>query len=289
MYANLLYITVPLPLPMSAILILVTDLGYELFLALSYAWDSPESKTGLMKLPPRKPVSEASIQLTLKQQARGKVGFVQKIKDAIFDEREEDTLVDSDVLFWSYMEAGTIMTIGCLISYFYAMYHGFGITPADAVNYGSVWGLADAQTFGDVVLASGRTLSVQEQIDAVGLGQSAYYLTLMIQQSFNLFCCKARLGLPIGAFMFKNPRNFLGILVGAAITFAIVYIPPLNIAFGTNWQTTPWVWLIAMASGTFLFFYSILRVMVQRARNPIKYSKDVAGLDLHPTRWSTGR
>ncbi|KAG1087574.1 hypothetical protein G6F42_020557 [Rhizopus arrhizus] len=58
---NLLYVIVPLPLPLSAILILVIDLGFELFAALTFAWDKPESEGGLMKMPPRKPVNPDSI------------------------------------------------------------------------------------------------------------------------------------------------------------------------------------------------------------------------------------
>ena len=38
-----LYIAVPLPLALSSILILVVDLGFDLILALSYAWDEPEN------------------------------------------------------------------------------------------------------------------------------------------------------------------------------------------------------------------------------------------------------
>lgn len=46
---NLLYVIVPIPLPLSAILILAIDLGFELIAALSFAWDPPETKEGLMK------------------------------------------------------------------------------------------------------------------------------------------------------------------------------------------------------------------------------------------------
>jgi sodium/potassium-transporting ATPase subunit alpha len=58
---QLLYVVVPVPLPLSAILILVIDLGFELFVGLSFAWDPPETKDGLMRQPPRKPVTPTSI------------------------------------------------------------------------------------------------------------------------------------------------------------------------------------------------------------------------------------
>jgi sodium/potassium-transporting ATPase subunit alpha len=47
---NLLYVIVPIPLPLSAILILAIDLGFELIAALSFAWDPPETKGGLMRV-----------------------------------------------------------------------------------------------------------------------------------------------------------------------------------------------------------------------------------------------
>ncbi|PLW24468.1 hypothetical protein PCANC_26441, partial [Puccinia coronata f. sp. avenae] len=52
---QLLYVIVPIPLPLSAILILVIDLGFELFAALSFAWDCPESSEVLMTTMPRNP------------------------------------------------------------------------------------------------------------------------------------------------------------------------------------------------------------------------------------------
>lgn len=39
----------------------IKDLGFELFVALSFAWDLPESGETLMRLLPRKPVNDRSI------------------------------------------------------------------------------------------------------------------------------------------------------------------------------------------------------------------------------------
>lgn len=74
-----LLLVVPLPLPLPAIMILligklediipiavisqyrIEDLGFELFVALSFAWDLPESLDTMMRLLPRKPVNDRSI------------------------------------------------------------------------------------------------------------------------------------------------------------------------------------------------------------------------------------
>jgi sodium/potassium-transporting ATPase subunit alpha len=285
-YANLLSIAVPLPLPLSAILILVTDLGFELALALSFAWDVSESKTGLMKLPPRKPVTEHSVARIKQEQQTGKPGFFARLVQNWKDPIDEETLVDGEALSWGYLEAGTLETIGCLVCYFFAMWWGYGVTPADAVKYGDIWSSRAVPT---VELQNGRSLDFQEREQCLAMGQSAFYIGIMFQQSFNLFANKARLGLPFGSFMIANPKTFYGLMIGTAFSFALVYIPPLNVAFGTNWQTTPIVWAIGFGFGAVLFVYSVLRFMIRRRWNPIKFSKDIQGLDLHPTRFSTGR
>ncbi|EGF82503.1 hypothetical protein BATDEDRAFT_86311 [Batrachochytrium dendrobatidis JAM81] len=301
-WANLLYIVVPLPLPLTAIQIIIVDLGFELFLALSYAWDLPESKTGLMKLRPRKPVTPESIARTKRIAARKSEGsaeaqgfakFTKAISTpftAVFwhdfmEKRDEETLVDSNLLLWSYLEAGTIMSIGCFVSYFVAFYYYRRILPIDAVNFGNVWGTDS----GPITLSSGLVLDNDAQLKTLYYAQSGYYLAIMIQQSFNMFICKARFGIPFGWFMFSNIYNFTGLIGGVIFTMAMVYIPPFNVAFGTNWRFHPILWLIPMAFGIFLVFYAVVRILIQRARNPIKYSKDVDGLQMHPTRWSTGR
>jgi sodium/potassium-transporting ATPase subunit alpha len=56
-----LYVIVPIPLPLRAISILVMDLGFELLMALSFAWNPPETADGPMRQPPRTPVMKASI------------------------------------------------------------------------------------------------------------------------------------------------------------------------------------------------------------------------------------
>ncbi|RKO84592.1 E1-E2 ATPase-domain-containing protein, partial [Blyttiomyces helicus] len=53
----LLYVCVPIPLALTAIQILMIDLGFELAAALSFAWEPPETVGGLMKMAPRKPVT----------------------------------------------------------------------------------------------------------------------------------------------------------------------------------------------------------------------------------------
>lgn len=116
------------------------DLGFELFVALSFAWDPPESKDGLMRLKPRKPVNERSI-LSLKKRAlrrtrtlrRGdtegqkwslmypsrlrrwitkmRAPFTRVFWEDLLEKTENETLVDGKLLSYAYLEAGIIQAI----------------------------------------------------------------------------------------------------------------------------------------------------------------------------------
>jgi len=281
-YANLLYVMVPLPLPLSAIQILVVDLGFELFMSLTYAYDAPESKSGLMRLGPRKPVTPESMAQSKLERVEPESSFKTQLF-GFFKKKNAEVLVDANVLSWAYLEAGTIEFIGSLIAYFWAMYYHYGVTPFDAYT------LSESIGFHGVFLNDGSFLTQLESKDALAVGQSAFYLSIMVQQCFNLFICKARLGLPIGSFMFANKFNFFGVFFGALFVMAIVYIPFLNVAFQTSANLSPLIWVAPFVSGIVMFVYAVIRTLIIRSRNPIKYSNGIDGLQMHPTRFSSVR
>ncbi|KAK9768328.1 hypothetical protein K7432_001126 [Basidiobolus ranarum] len=304
---NLLYIIVPLPLPLSAILILVIDLGFEIFAALSYAWELPETKGGLMKLPPRKPVTARSLTRLRKQMARrpptsvdvesGKESQPSKftlLKHSIsekftsyywreaFEETDDTVLVDAGVLSWAYAEAGMIEFLAAITAYFVVLYREFGISPSEArhMQNGNMYFLNDSPSY---TLPSGRVLTNNDQKEALAQAQSIFYLSIMICQCFNLFACKCLIRLPFGKYMFRNTKTFYGMGAGAILAMMIVYIPPFNIAFGTSHRLSPLYWLIPIAFGVFLIFYSTVRRIIIRKRKPINWNPDIAGLQMYPT------
>ncbi|TPX30672.1 hypothetical protein SmJEL517_g05824 [Synchytrium microbalum] len=304
-YANLFFLLVPLPLPLSSVLILVVDLGFELFIALAYAFDPAETKTGLMKLRPRKPVTPASIARFRRDEGRKlrasasdadkkpgiiehtihhlksmKRMFTRQYWSELMEDKEEEVLVDQSLLAWAYLEAGTIQTIGCFVSFFVVQYYYFGITPFDLQQNATDWGKAD------IPLARGGILTSAQQNTSLAYGQSMYYLAIMFQQAFNHFICKARLGLPWGSFMLANKYSFYGLAAGATFTLAIVYIPPFNIAFGTEYHLLPLFWLIPIGFGILLYVYAIVRTIIIRMRSPVRYNPDISGLQMYATRWS---
>ncbi|KXN70492.1 hypothetical protein CONCODRAFT_70599 [Conidiobolus coronatus NRRL 28638] len=280
---QLLYIIVPIPLPLTSILILVIDLGFELFAALSYAWDKPETETGLMKLPPRKPVTPATIERLTRLKSREikleidpetgeeiPATWSQKLSHNFsrlftsvywkekFEKTEGEVMVDTGLLSWGYLEAGVIEAIVAHIAYFWVL-SSFGITPTDAWNAqklqseNKLW-TSKAITYTTV---AGIDLDASTQVEALAQAQSIYYLSIMITQGFNLFACKSRLRYPFGKHMFSNTKNFIGLAIGFALGFCIVYIPPFNVAFGTSYRLSPLYWLCLLLVVLSLYYIHV--------------------------------
>ncbi|ORY01095.1 P-type cation exchange, alpha subunit of ATPase [Basidiobolus meristosporus CBS 931.73] len=303
---NLLYIIVPLPLPLSAILILVIDLGFEMFAALSYAWEYPETKSGLMKLPPRKPVTVRSVarlrrQLSRRPQSHTDIESGAEFKPSkfslfkhsitekftsqywveMFEETDDEVLVDAGVLSWGYLEAGMIEFVGAILSYFLVLWFEFNISPSEARNMQK--NNCFQKDSDPYTLTNGTVLDATQQKEALSQAQSIYYLSVMIMQCFNLFACKCRIRLPFGKYMFKNKMSFIGLTIGAAIALLVVYVPPFNVVFGTSYHLSPKWWLVSVGFGILLFFYSCVRRIIARKRKPISWNPDIVGLQMYPT------
>ncbi|KAG0303871.1 hypothetical protein BGZ98_006184 [Dissophora globulifera] len=291
---NLLYVIASIPLPISAMLILVIDLGFELIISLTFAWDKPESETGLMRLPPRKPVTLKSIERKRRMASRALPKTIdpesnEEIKYSLtarlrhdfmalftglywrekFEHTDDEILVDAGLLSWAYLEVGIIETIGALVTSFVVLYNEGGLTPADAVD------MQKQNQF--------SATSPQENLNLLAKAQSCFYLSIMIMQLFNLFACKTRHRLPFGKYMISNPRSFIGAVVGSALGFFIVYCPGLPVVFGTS-NDTPFVYLlIPMAFGVFILFYVSVRQIIQRKLRPTAFNDEIIGLDMVPT------
>ncbi|KAG0166327.1 hypothetical protein DFQ28_001546 [Apophysomyces sp. BC1034] len=310
---NLLYIIVPIPLPLNAMLILVIDLGFELFAALSFAWDKPETLGMLMKVEPRKPVHPDSIDRYRRQVLRQeryldfdadgeeiKPNFFRKIYNEVhplttreywaekFEKSDDEVLVDLPLLSWSYLEFGIIESIGSMVTYFVVLWYN-NVTPWDAVqlqqgasaptNYlqnGPLY----AQPY---VTAAGITLDAEAQHTALAQAQSMVYWSIMMMQMFNMFACKTSITMPLGRYMFSNKMTFVGILGGAGLAALIVYCPPFNIPFNTEYHTLPLWWLIPLGFGFVMIFYACMRILVLRHLRPLTWTPEIQGLRMHPT------
>jgi len=318
-----LNVVVPIPLFLGTLQILMIDLGFELFSALSYAWEPPETDKGLMKVPPRKPVTEeskerlrkrnaarAAASLTVHQDPESgkdtEPSMLQVLRHSLkkpftgafwaqkFEKPEGEVLVDGNVLSWAYLEAGVIEAIGCMTASFVVIYMGkdvegipFGFTPRDAINCQAQGGFKkDSEV---CKLGSGELKSAAQQVEALAQAQSVYYFGVMIIQMCNLFACKCRVGIPFGLQPLKNMYTWGSLVGGGAFGALIVYIPQINDAFGTSYRLSPLFWLIPLAAGFFLLIYASIRTLLLRVFNPQNFNPDIAGLQMYPTRWSTGK
>jgi sodium/potassium-transporting ATPase subunit alpha len=307
---NLLYVIVPIPLPLSAILILVIDLGFELIAALSFAWDPPETEEGLMKLPPRKPVTPKTCNMFRARALRrnrarideesGEVipanvvnetkfqKYLHHVREFFsrqywadkFENSGGEVLVDGPLLSWAYLEIGFIEAVGALTAFFVVM-NRRGISPYDAhvmqkgngppTNY---W-TDNAETY--------KGINAHEQVDILAEAQSMYYWAIMTMQMFNLFACKTRLTLPFGKYMFANRATFYCILAGASLAAFVIYTPGVEVVFKTSKSLIPLYWLIPMAFGFVIIGYASLRLIVRRKTKPTVWNPEIIGLQMFPT------
>ncbi|RHZ47151.1 hypothetical protein Glove_590g46 [Diversispora epigaea] len=312
---SLLFVVVPIPLLLTPILILLIDLGFELCLALTYAWDPPESRTGLMKLNPRKPVTPASVERlrrrafnrtpTLTDLKTGEKVQPSKFSQIIqpfkrpfthswwsekFEKQEGEVLVDGNLLSWSYLEFGVIEAVGCILSAFVVL-NSHGLTPYDVRAMQKL--SSERNYFTDraepYTTINGEVKTASEQTEALGQAVSIIYLGILIEQIFNLFACKARYRIPFGKFMFANPRNFIGAALGLCFAMILIYVPALNVVFGTSYKLSPKFWLIPIGFGIFILIYATLRTLILKKLRPANMSDDIKELIMYPTIHSVER
>lgn len=304
---QLLYVCVPLPLPLPAIMILVIDLGFEIFAALSFAWDLPESSESLMRLRPRKPVTNRSV-LARKQKAlrrtktirrdpetlevvpptkwdnlKSKIRkpFTREFWEDTWEQTEDETLVDTNLLSYAYLEAGIIETIAVLASYFVIFWkHGF--TPNE-LRITQQNGNYFTNSSPDFHNSRGWVITGPQQVDAAAQAKSIVYLSVFICQCFNMFAVKAKFRPPFGKHVIANPYNFAGIFAGACLAMFIIYTPPLHSAFNGSYHTSPLYWLIPVGFGILLLIWASIRVVILKNALTNSLVKDIQGLQMFPT------
>ncbi|KAM5542747.1 hypothetical protein V8D89_003708 [Ganoderma adspersum] len=312
-FPQLLYVVVPIPLPLSAILILVIDLGFELFVALSFAWDKPETKDGLMRMAPRKPVNDHSIQSLKRRALRRtktlrrdpethevirpskfsqmmasfKAPFTRQYWEEVFESTDDETLVDGKLLSYAYLEAGMIEFAGALAAYFVVFFKN-GFTPGDLRRAQSALNASPSITYflkdsPDFTNSRGEVIPAWKQVDALAQAQSIVYLSIFIIQCFNVYAVKAKFRFPFGKAIVGNWYNFAGILGGACLGMFIIYTPPLHVVFGGSFRLSPLYWLIPVAFGVLLLVWSSIRVLLMRKSVEQSRVKDIKGLMMFPT------
>ena len=318
--ANLLFVVIPIPLPLNALQIIVCDLGFEMFIALAYAWELPESKTnGLMTKLPRKPVSLRSIdrlrrnnaatdekERTIREWVYGagapevenpptadseeSISIVTRVKFGIARTRYWfQAWFDKDL--WSlYLEPTEeeVLVDAKLLSYSY-LEMGLIETIGCLLAYFSVFwvrlGWTPSELSANSELFNPDGGASKQQLEVLAEAQSAFYFGLMIQQIFNHFLCKVTMRYPFGKMLLMNRQTWAGVAVGIAWGCFVVYTPFMNVAFGTG-PLSPQFWMFPLLSGVVMLTYATCRIAYFRRKQPVNLNMSLP-LDLHPTRWST--
>lgn len=204
----LLYAMVPIPLAVTAIEMLVIDLGFELMAAVSFAWEPSEGhEDRLMRMPPRRIVTPESIARTHRKQNERQNAVIEPVPDfgsstedqdsnfelpskwrryhyeikrmrtqefwtdLISSSQQEDRLVDKEVLSWSYLEAGVIEALGALTTFFVVL-DSWGISISTAIVAQRAGSYFPPQS-SPLYLPDGTSINGKDQFEALRQAQSS--------------------------------------------------------------------------------------------------------------------
>ena len=212
----LLNLAFGIPLGLNAILILAIDIGTELAPAISLAYEKAESD--VMSRPPRN--------------------------------AKTDHLVTAKTVTYWYLMAGAWELLTCYLAFFLVFSH-YGIAPhylpwSDRNNHFS------GTTTNDVFYTDrGDAYDDDAQKRILAEAQTAFWVTLTMQQVFHIWMCKTRVLSVWQHGWFDNILMDYGVCVELAIIMVIAFIPPNG--FFQNEQFPGFVWSIFLVGWAGLF------------------------------------
>ncbi|MEW5296914.1 MAG: hypothetical protein WDW36_000160 [Sanguina aurantia] len=216
------------PLGLGGLMILTVDLITEQGPAISLAYEHAESN--VMERPPRDILT--------------------------------DRLIDGRLLRYSYLIAGGMESLICMIAYFTIFwYHGVPLSQVifalDRNNF-----IVPASEGTDMLGPYG-TLSPDEQITIYWQAQNAWYVTLVMSQFWHIFVCKSRQVSIFKHGLVKNPVTCFGLVISIAIICLVSYIPQVHEIFGSN--SLPGIgWVPHLAFLLFILPYTELSKFLTR-------------------------
>lgn len=216
-------ITSAFPLALTSVIILCIDLGTELAPAISLAYEKGEQNT--MKRKPR------------------------NIKS--------DHLVTPALLANSYLMTGVLECVACFASFSIVLLRN-GFQPLDLLRSNDFF-TENAPAY---VSADGATYDAATQMRVLAQAQTAYFLTLVICQVFNLIACKTRL-MSVFKHGMKNWVVNAAIVISLSICVLLIYVPHVGVVFGTS-PLDAIYWAIPLPIAVCVFLWSELRKLICR-------------------------
>jgi sodium/potassium-transporting ATPase subunit alpha len=262
--ALLLYVLLIIPPPLSPILLIFIDVFAELGPAVSFAGEPPEFD--LMALPPRQlvktpiPLEQKLGRKLQKYHFPGWASWTAIKTAAIFYlPSTGESLIDSDLVIWSFLEGGVIVAMGAWGAYVLTI--AVEKVPFDTLYRSALVYFMDNSP--PLTLSNGTIADASAQMTILGRIQASYYIAILIAQWFNVFIQKHRYRPPYGWDMFVNKMTYVGIFAAMVVAACVAYIPALNEVFKTD--IPPALSLAPpFAAGIFLYIYECVRRYLRR-------------------------
>jgi magnesium-transporting ATPase (P-type) len=169
-----------------------------------------------------------------------------------------DRLVSPALLFYSYVMAGGILSVGCFLAYMF-IYLDHDIKLSDfpindpATNRpGDYFSLSASDPV--TIPRTGATFTVSEQKSIFSQGVTAFYITLTCTQFLHTWVCKTRTN-SIFVHGFSNRLTFYGVFVGFCLVIFFSYVPGVHNFVGS--AVVGWIpWVVTPATGAVLWIYA---------------------------------
>lgn len=214
------------PLGMNSLQILAIDLLSEIPPSVALVFEPPERD--LMNRPPRK---------------------------------RKNWLISKTLLAYSYIYAGLIIGIACMLSYF-TVFWAHGINVSDLLETDVVYW---KDTSPDLSLSSGRNITAQEQVQYYYEASAAWHITLVLSQSLHVWNCTTR-RISLFKHGVRNIMLILAVIFEIGTLFFVIFLPGVQDLFEV--RPPGWyVWLYPVAVGLILLVFNETRKYFIR-KNP---------------------
>ena len=220
----LLYIVLGIPLPLGTITILAIDLGTDLYPAISFAYEKPE--TDIMARKPRNPT--------------------------------KDRLVNSRLISFSYGMIGVAQAMAGMFVYYVIMAEN-GFLPSRLLQSRDAWDSIYNNDFED---SYGQEWGYKERKILERTCQTAFFVCIVITQWAGLIICKTRKNSIFQHGMGNWQINY-ALVFETVLALFLVYCPGVNNALQMHPMKPHW-WLLPMPFSFLIFTFDEIRKLLMR-------------------------